>query len=195
MLAVLISAVPFPSKAEIDVIDLGSGTGNLSWMMREKFPNARITCLDLSEKMLETSRNKLGENKTTYVLKDFSRYEFDAKYDVVISSLALHHLKVKDRQQFFAKIYAALRNGGAFLNADIVLASNTPWQKLYLKKWKTFLNRSFSAGEIREVNKRYRNEDRPVVLLEDLKRLKESNFRKSDILWKYYNFAVYGTMK
>lgn len=195
MIDVLISAVPFPSRAEIDVIDLGSGTGNLSWMMRKKFPNARITCLDLSEKMLETSRNKLGENKTTYVLKDFSGYEFDAKYDVVISSLALHHLEVKDRQQFFAKIYEALRNGGAFLNADIVLASNTPWQKLYLKEWKTFLSGSFSADEIREVNERYRNEDRPVVLLEDIKRLKESNFRKSDILWKYYNFAVYGAVK
>ncbi len=195
MLEALVSAVPFPRTQGIDVIDLGSGTGNLSLMIRKRFPNANITCLDISERMLEICRSKLGEGKASYVLKDLSEYSFDAKYDAVVSSLALHHLEVGGRQQLFAKVYGALRDGGAFLNADIFLASSAPWQELYLRKWRDFLSRSLSAGEISEINERYRREDRPVVLLEDLRRLGESGFKNPDILWKYYNFAVYGATK
>lgn len=195
MLDALISAVPFPPQAGIDVIDLGSGTGNLSLAIKRKFFNAKIACLDISEKMLEACRNKLGESRTTYQLKDFSAYGFNIKCDLVVSSLALHHLEVKRRQEFFAKVFGALRDGGAFLNADIVLAGSTLWQKQCLKEWKSHLSLSLTAGEIEQLMEKYRNEDRPVTLSGDLERLKSSGFKKVDVLWKRCNFAVYGAVK
>jgi tRNA (cmo5U34)-methyltransferase len=195
MQGALVSAMPFPTEAKIDVIDLGSGTGSLSWAIRKAFPNARITCLDISEKMLAASRSRLGDNNARYLLMDFSKYPFDAIQDAVVSSLALHHLEVTDRQQFFANIFRSLRGGGVFLNADIMLTGSVRWQQLCLRKWVSFLEQSLSRREVKELMARYRTEDRPVSLPEDLERLRRSGFRKPDVLWKNYGFAVYGAMK
>ncbi len=195
MLEALVSAIPFPAKADIDVLDLGSGTGNVSWALRKRFPNARMSCIDISEKMLDMARGKLGDEKTEYILADFSRCELGSKRDAVVSSLALHHLEKKDRRQFFTKIYEGLNDGGVFINADIVLASNARWQRMYLAAWKDFLAPQLSEGRIKELYRRYRREDRPVPLLDDIQLLRETNFREADVLWKHYNFAVYGALK
>lgn len=42
---------------------------------------------------------------------------------------------------------------------------------------------------------KYRNEDNPAKLLEQVKWLEEIGFSDIDIIWKYYNFAVYGGLK
>lgn len=42
---------------------------------------------------------------------------------------------------------------------------------------------------------KYRNEDKPARLLDQIKWLEEIGFSDVDILWKYYNFAVYGGLK
>lgn len=50
---------PIPeSNSEISVLDLGCGTGLELGPMFERVPNARVTCIDLSEKMLEILKRK-----------------------------------------------------------------------------------------------------------------------------------------
>lgn len=195
MQGALVSAMPSPPEAEIDVTDLGCGTGSLAWAVREAFPNARITCVDISEKMLAASRRRLGDRNTSYVLMDFSDYHFGSMQDAVVSSLALHHLEAADRLPFFDRIFRSLKKGGVFLNADIMLTGGAQWQRLCLRKWKAFLEQSLTRGEVKDLIARYRAEDRPVPLPEDLERLRRSGFRKPDVLWKNYGFAVYGAMK
>jgi tRNA (cmo5U34)-methyltransferase len=41
----------------------------------------------------------------------------------------------------------------------------------------------------------YVAEDRPSPLVDQLSWLAQSGFRDVDVLWKYYNFAVYGGIK
>ncbi len=195
MLDAVASAFPFRPDADIKIVDLGSGTGNLSLALRKRFPNARVSCMDISGKMLETARKKLGESRTDYILADFSGHEFSMKCDAVVSSLALHHLERKARRQFFARVYGALNEGGVFVNADIVLASNSRWQRMYLAKWEGFLAPSLPREKIEEAYARYRSEDRPVPLLGDIQLLRDVGFREADVFWKYYNFAVYGAIK
>lgn len=38
-------------------------------------------------------------------------------------------------------------------------------------------------------------EDRPAKLIEQLNWLAEIGFTDVDVIWKYYNFAVYGGLK
>jgi len=116
---------------------------------------------------------------------------------VVISSLALHHLVTdEDKQGFYAKIYNALAPSGVFYNADVVLASSPHLQEEYLRQWKDFMGKSVSEQEIEEIwIPKYWEQDRPARLMDQLAWLGKIGFINSDVIWKYYNFAVYGGAK
>jgi len=96
--------------------------------------------------MIEMAKIKLDEyNDIKYVIGDFYSFEFTERYDVIVSSLVLHHLVTnEDKIQFYKKIYDALNEGGVFYNADVVLGSNNYLQELYIDKWKEFMNLSVS---------------------------------------------------
>lgn len=198
MLVALISAVPFERSAKIKVVDLGCGTGAIAGKIKETFPNSHITCVDFAENMIEMAKAKLSiYSDVSYQLSDFYQFDFPHKYDVVISSLALHHLVTdKDKQGFYANIYSALTPGGVFYNADVVLASNSHLQDAYMRKWKAFMGKSVSEREIEEKwIRKYMEEDRPAKLMDQLAWLAKIGFINTDVIWKYYNFAVYGGTK
>ncbi|MGF7119492.1 class I SAM-dependent methyltransferase [Methanobacterium oryzae] len=198
MINALISSIPFNREDSIKVLDLGCGTGTISKNLKEKFPNAKVSCLDLAENMIEMAKIKLNKyNDIHYITGDFYHFKFSEKYDVIISSLALHHLVTdEDKKEFFAKIYEALNPDGAFFNADVVLGSNEYLQNLYLEKWKEFMNQSVSMEEI---EKKWiptaEEEDNPAKLIDQLNWLQDIGFKDIDVIWKYYGGAVYGGFK
>lgn len=70
------------------VLDLGCGTGYFSLLLRQR--GARVVCADLSSCMLDTARERCGDDMMRYVLADAERLPFAAQsFDVVFSSLAL----------------------------------------------------------------------------------------------------------
>ncbi|MGE5606042.1 MAG: class I SAM-dependent methyltransferase [Bacteroidota bacterium] len=104
MIKALILSIPFKKEELIKVIDLGCGTGTIASKIKETFPNSQISCLDMAENMIKMARIKLGENKNVvYHIGDFYSFDFDKKYDVVISSLALHHLAEDEDKKCFIK--------------------------------------------------------------------------------------------
>jgi tRNA (cmo5U34)-methyltransferase len=93
-------------------------------------------------------------------------------------------------------IYGALSENGVFYNADVVLGSNDYLQELYLEKWKEFMCRKVAPEEVENKWIRtYKEEDSPAQLISHLKWLEEIGFKEVDVIWKYYNFTVYGGYK
>jgi tRNA (cmo5U34)-methyltransferase len=121
----------------------------------------------------------------------------DGEYDAVISSLALHHLATdEDKKYFYRRIYTRLCPGGVFYNGDVVLASSDILQAVYMRQWRAFMRRSISDEEIEgKWIPSYEAEDRPAKLMDQLAWLGEIGFADVDVLWKDYNFAVYGGVK
>jgi tRNA (cmo5U34)-methyltransferase len=198
MVQTLVEAIPFEKSSPLRVIDLGCGTGTVAAKVLESFPNAQVICLDLAENMVAMAQEKLGHNpRASFVVADLSAYHFNAMYDVAVSSLALHHLATdKDKQQFYRRIYESLHSGGVFYNADVVLASNDHLQSIYMKEWRSFMGRSVSRDEIEgKWMPTYQEEDRPAKLLDQLEWLKAIGFRDVDVIWKYFNFTVYGGVR
>jgi tRNA (cmo5U34)-methyltransferase len=117
MVEALVVAIPFESSAPVRVIDLGCGTGTVAERVLRSFPNAQVTCLDSAENMITMARAKLGDYPHVhYVAGDFNSFDLDGKYDVVVSSLALHHLVTNDdKRQFYRRIYGSLRPGEFFI--------------------------------------------------------------------------------
>lgn len=198
MIEALVSVIPFEKKDQIKIIDLGSGTGYISMKLKEAFPNSIITCLDFAENMIAQSKLRLEKYKdVNYLLADIREFEFDKNYHAVVSSLTLHHLETKkDKIKFYKKVFESLESGGVFYNADIVLGSNDFLNKTYVSRWKEFMAKSIPEEEIENkwmVN--HYKEDRPEILLEQIEWIKNIGFEDVDIVWKYYNFAVYGGIK
>lgn len=195
MVEALVLAIPFERSAAVKVADLGCGTGTVAQYVFQVFPNAQITCVDLAENMIAMAQAKLSMHGTTqYLVSDFQSFAFDGKYDAIVSSLALHHLATDaDKQSFYGQIWRGLRSGGVFYNADIVLGSNDFLQERYMDQWRFFMAQNVSSEEIESKwIPKYRTEDHPAKLTDQLKWLMEIGFVDVDVLWKHYNFAVYG---
>ncbi len=194
MIDALISSIPFEHDDSIRVLDLGCGTGTVTKNLKEKFKKAEIICLDIAENMIKTAKIKLkGYNNVNYVIGDFYDYDFSESYDIIVSSLALHHLATdEDKKEFYKKIYSALAQGGVFLNADVVLGSDNHMQKLYINKWKEFMKLTVSVKEIEEKwIPKAEAEDHPAKLIDHIDWLRDIGFKNVDVIWKYYHLAVY----
>ncbi|MFW9989515.1 MAG: GNAT family N-acetyltransferase [Candidatus Odinarchaeota archaeon] len=197
MLTALINSIPFETYQKIKIVDLGSGTGNLSKLIKMYFPNSKLTMIDVSENMIELAKKKLsGFNNVEFFLDDFNTLSFTAQYDVIISSLALHHLRSdEDKVQFYTKIYDALNQGGVFYNLDNILGSSNYLQDMYIKQWTDFLRNNYSVDDIERILIDHRQEDCPAILFNQLKWLDNIGFKFIDVIWKCYYFAVYGGVK
>ncbi len=198
MINALIDAIQFDTLESIRIIDLGCGTGTIAKLLADKFPNSKIVCLDIASKMIEIAKYKLCDHKNTeFIVGDFSKIDFKEKFDVVVSSLALHHIESdEEKKEFYTRIFKILNNSGQFINADVVLATTNYQQDTNMNRWIDYMQRSVSTEEIQ--NKwipSYKAEDRPAKLIDQLKWLEEIGFNTVDVMWKYYNFSVYGGIK
>jgi tRNA (cmo5U34)-methyltransferase len=198
MLTAIVDSVEQDFSAKFRVLDLGCGTGTLAKKMIERFPNAEITCLDISPKMIELATYKLDNlPNIKFLVGDFSKTTFETSFDLVVSSLAIHHIQTDlEKKDFYKTIYTTLAPEGQFINGDVVLATSLFHRTINIYKWVEYMNRSVSMDEIQ--NKwlvAHKNEDRPSILMDQLKWLEEIGYRNLDVYWKYYNFCVFGAKK
>ena len=194
MIDSMVSVIPFESSDKFKLLDLGCGTGNISKKIKERFPNSMISCIDIAENMIQMAKIKLENyNDIEFFTGDFSEVDFEEKFDVVVSSLALHHIKTDhDKKNFYNKIYNVLKRGGVFLNSDYVLGSNHNLNRIYRKKWIDFMLLNLSEKEVKEKwLLKEMEEDFPASLINHLKWLDETGYTSVDVVWKYYGHAVY----
>jgi tRNA (cmo5U34)-methyltransferase len=194
MIDSMISAIPYDSSDSFSVLDLGCGTGNVSLAVKQKYTYASVSCIDIAENMIEMAKIKLENyDDIKYYTGDFSKFKFEGKYDVIVSSLALHHIITdEEKKNFYCKIYDLLNPGGFFINSDCVLGSNEKLTDLYTEKWVEFMLESVTEGEVEEKwLPQSKAEDFPAAMMDHISWLEETGFKRMDIIWKYYGWAVY----
>lgn len=101
------------------VLDVGCGTGYLTRVISPVVgPEGRVTGVDPSEPMLRYARRRSPGN-CTYVQGVGQALPFpDAAFDVVVSSLALHHVSAEERGTAVAEMFRVLRPGGRLVLAE-----------------------------------------------------------------------------
>lgn len=95
------------------VLDAGCGTGQVTERLLERC--ARVIALDGSADMLAVARERLGDERVTYVHADLERPLPIEPVDGIISTSTFHW--VTDHDALFRHLAAALRPGG-FLSAE-----------------------------------------------------------------------------
>lgn len=180
-------------RQDPDILDIGAGTGLLSEMLLARYPRARITLLDISEKMLEVARTRFfGKEQVRYLAADYSREAIPGRYDLICSALSIHHLTHEDKQALFFKIFAALNPGGLFVNADQADAESGWLRRMNLEYWNEFVRSGpLKEEEWRRVLDRRDMLDRNAPLLSQIAWLKEAGFSGVDIVYKNRMFCVF----
>jgi tRNA (cmo5U34)-methyltransferase len=175
-----------------EILDIGAGTGLMSAMILEKFPGATLTLLDISENMLAVARKRFSHRENIrYVVSDYSRSSLGGPYDLVISALSIHHLTSYDKRQLFHGIFATLKPGGMFVNADQAEGETLLFRQMYLEYWNDFLKSGpLSEQERLEILRRRDTLDRNEKLSSQLGWLHESGFTDVDVVYKNRTFVV-----
>lgn len=97
------SAVDFQNNSELTILDLGIGTGQTTLDLLIKFPNAKITGVDVSPKMFGVAKNRLRElaKQVKFIEADMIDFKPTQKFDVCIAVLSIHHLNQREKQKLF----------------------------------------------------------------------------------------------
>jgi tRNA (cmo5U34)-methyltransferase len=173
------------------ILDLGAGTGLMSSYILERYPLAEITLIDLSEGMLEVAKVHFKNYPhVTYIAADYSKYNYDHSFDLVISSLSIHHLEDHDKKALYQLIFSCMHNNSLFINADQVLGGTSFLESLYTSDWRKKAEASgLHEQELASAYERMKL-DRMAPLDLQLDWLREIGFSDVDCVYKYYNFAV-----
>jgi ubiquinone/menaquinone biosynthesis C-methylase UbiE len=108
-------------SADLDVLDIGSGTGTLAIWAKEREPAMRIRGLDGDPAIIEQARRKAARASIDIPFDEGLSYELpyeDASFDRILSSLFFHHLVRRDKERTIAEITRVLRPGGELHVAD-----------------------------------------------------------------------------
>ncbi len=173
------------------ILDIGAGTGLFAALMLEKYPNARFTLIDISDQMLKVAEARFHQcEKVNIIVDDYTAHEFGETYDIIISSLSIHHLRDKEKRTLYKKIYSLLNSGGTFINADQVLGHTPYIDALYKNDWKKKVENSGLSEE--ELHSAYERTKLDIMapLHVQLEWMAEAGFSDVDCIYKYFNFAV-----
>jgi tRNA (cmo5U34)-methyltransferase len=101
------------------ILELGTGTGETARRVLARHPGAELVGIDSSHAMLARARLSLPDADLRVArLEDPLP---DGPFDLVVSALAVHHLRGPAKADLFARVAAALRPGGRLVLADVVV--------------------------------------------------------------------------
>ena len=115
----LIAAAYIPSKAK--VLDFGCGTATLTIMVKELYPDAKVTGIDVDKEILNKAIKKVKEKKLDIFLLDYdgSQLPFqDKAFERILSCLVFHHLDTDTKRKVLAEAFRVLGNNGELFIAD-----------------------------------------------------------------------------
>ena len=98
-------------------LDLGIGTGETAAAVLDVHPTAHVTGVDVSADMLAEARKRLPAARVeTFILGRLEDFVPATRFDLVVSSLAVHHLTARQKRRLFDRIHTSLPRGGRFVD-------------------------------------------------------------------------------
>lgn len=189
----VIEEVNLDKGGELEILDLGIGTGQTAIGLLEKFPKSRVTGIDLSPKMLEMAKNRLIKfsDRVKFIEEDIIDFKPSQKYDAGVAVLSVHHLNQKEKQQLFLKIFNSLNEKGIFVIGDMIMGDSEKETNQIEGGWEEYLIRKLGKKEAKNWMKIYKKEDIPDSINNQLQWLKKVGFSKVKCSWNKLNCAVF----
>ena len=161
------------------VLDLGAGTGALSAEVLKHPQVAHLMAIDLDSEMLDHAKERLQGFGKRVSLQQRSFLHPLPDCDGVTASLALHHVpSLEEKRELYRRIFAALRPGGVFANADVTVSHDERERRDTYETWadhlvKNGIERERAFSHFAE----WAEEDTYFPLEAELRILREAGFR------------------
>lgn len=200
-------------KKESEILELGSGTGFLTSLIRKEKPDAKITCIDRNPKMLAVAKEKpeLQKNVTFIegdILEECQKWtnpgrqegagwkedsEGKGKFDAVVSTQCLSFLAPGAKAQVFRRIYEALKPDGRFIEGDIFRPKSKWEEEIYKDHWKRYMvDQRLTVQEAEEMLGTFEEVRERIDTPEEFrKRLEEAGFKRIFCPYWYEMYAVF----
>jgi len=173
-----------------ELLDIGVGTGLELEEIFKRFPEIKVTGLDISEKMLDLLKEKYpGKNivvhRASYLDCDFGQ----SLYDAALSVMTLHHYGHRTKTDLYRKIYDCLKPGGVYIECDYML-SEYEYENAQEKE-DSFFSEYEQLKKEQDItdNKEY-HFDTPCTVSNQKKMLLEAGFANTKEVWRRKNTVV-----
>ncbi|MBU1120822.1 MAG: class I SAM-dependent methyltransferase [archaeon] len=194
---VIVDFIPFAKEEKFHALDLGVGTGTGAFKILKYYPNAFLTGVDFSRKMISRAEEKLKRfnDRVKLIEGDFNAMKFPEKYDFIYSAVAIHNNRDEEKRNLFNKIFDSLNENCFFINGDFFKSSNERVQKKFNEFYRDLLERNLSGRESEAWIRHAFEEDKPSTIEEQFSWLEEIGFKEMHCIWQYYNTTVYYAKK
>lgn len=170
------------------IVDLGTGTGELSRRCLDRVPRARVIGIDADRDVLTIAAQRLG-SRATFVAGDFARTPIPA-CDAVVSSLALHHLPTRaGTSTLYRRLRAAMRRGGRVVSVDCYPARDAALADVQHKAWRAHVQRTYDARTTTSLFRAWARDDHYRPLETEVEIMHAAGFR-AELVWRKGAFAV-----
>jgi len=161
------------------ILDIGTGDGRLLALLHTDRPEISGVGLDYSDLMLEAAGTRFaGDDRIELVKHDLAEpLPALGSFDVVVSSMAIHHLEHERKRSLYGEIFELLEPGGVFANFEHVASAT---QRLHLMFFAT----------INEPLEHEDPSDRLLAVETQLGYLREHGFDDVDCYWKWLEMAL-----
>jgi ubiquinone/menaquinone biosynthesis C-methylase UbiE len=106
-------------QPNMNVLDLGCGTGTLTLMLKRAHPNTNVTGMDGDPDVLKIARDKSRGTDIQWDQGFASSLPYpDSTFDRVVTSLVIHHLVTDDKRRAFKEIFRVLKPRGELYVLD-----------------------------------------------------------------------------
>ncbi|MDA0196980.1 MAG: class I SAM-dependent methyltransferase [Bacteroidetes bacterium] len=193
MLSTLFHYIP-DDFAPKNILELGCGTGNLTEQIIHRYPASMLTVVDLSSEMIEACRSRFKSiNSISYDQTDFRNLKYEGNsFDLVISSISIHHIADSDKQLLFDKVYSFIKPNGVFTFADQCKGSTTEIYQKHMDAWKREAFKLGSTGEDWNIWMDHQERHDFHAAAEDqLIWLTDASFKNIDIVWRNLLWTVF----
>ena len=185
MLDVAAAAIPARTRT---IVDLGIGTGALSWRCLIAAPRARTIGIDVDPEILALASRRLG-NRASFTAGSFLRAPLPA-CDAFVASFSLHHVRTRAaKASLYRRIRAAVRPGGIFISVDSNPAIAAAVRRAQFDEWLAHVRRTYTSARARGIFEAWSHEDVYVPLDTEIALLRSAGFRV-ELLWRRGAFAV-----
>jgi len=189
-------ALSMPAEGGL-VLDLGGGTGALAAALAERFPSATVEIWDTDPAMLATARERCVSfgNRVRYVERSFT--DPLPPCDAIAACLALHHVRdLAVKAGIYRHIFAALRPGGIFVNADTAAPATPALHDHAYRLWAEAMGpHGIARREAFDHIASWAHEDYYPPLIVELRMLADAGFAEPECFWREAAAAVFGALK
>lgn len=160
------------------LLDIGCGTGLELKAIYNRFPDVKITGIDLSRDMLRRLKEKYTSKDMRTIEADYFDYPFEnEQYDAALSFETLHHFNYEKKQKIYKKLFKAIKHGGYYIECDYIACCSEE-EEICLKfyEYKRTINKI--------PDDLFVHIDIPLTLQHQIELMKNAGFKAVNVLYQ-----------